>query len=1147
MTAPSASPARGSSARACFAAFASARRLQVISEFASKTASPRLVCLMVACADCSDGALDHLDVPGNAHVRAVSDGWEVDIPATREREADDGYRRLARGFASGAPKRLTRSQFSPEEWAAIQLHRKFFKAGANEGSRSDGSWDNADREMDSAGFNEGNSQMPVRAARDMGEAWDGGEGGPGSRDRYYHWVTKDGRTDKMGEQYKVFDGPIFDGRKGAEEKGQAKERQESLGAEERERERDSENEFVKGGEQEVMTGDDTKPSWLVVRQSARERTIKVERDARGQVKRIAVPMSAVIEPKGAGSWEITLPKAGSSESKDEAVVQVKDARDPSNAEKIETVAPQWPAVSDPGDLPGEDATVQSAQRARSAMSAGDNDAQLNGQAVDRAAYGIPERAPEGDDLEPLPFRASGKVAARGTHGPWALPSSVRDVPAVGVAAAAYVKSTARGGDAPRRESGDVTAHDMTPKWARKPVTDVYAPNQDPFYCMDGTESSLCGTTGHSEQEHDFSLGWDDGDGSDEREGVDSRRVGVVAKAQSALAREESRDRAGELGELQRRAGYRQTPASGDPYKYIRTGNYASILRHEDQVVAGSPSAPTEAGRTGRVQLSAGEQGKDSKWPGGDPRIVPALPYKVRAPYDGSLVKVGYPNMRGGMRGEDGDLLPYDDRSGAGNNVISHKDWASDVWARPSVFGERDVRDSVNRNEEGGARRLIDERGFHEYEAGNRGFHEPRPDDPHDADDSRESSTLRVDQFDVVGDEEGRRREARGGDGNADEFDSSRPASKADYDEDMGEQHRNREFDGATEHMYMPSGKAASHEAALAADTKRAAELRIAERARRRTQELRWPDGDSDRRRDDSRDLRRAEGSRAWSDSDYQEERRAHDMAERSNREREDEKDFQRRSLSRSHEREAALLRRWSRRAARDSELAATSRTELASRGARLQQLTQEPLSSSAQAGEERVNTIAEAKLKAQVARSTPHSLDSVRARLAEEHVNEVAARKLAAEARLVRLHGAISTASLQSTPASQEGAAGAGKGGAGAGGGAGGGEISHSIHSWLGVYEKHAPTPPRTTLSAGVDAVDAYNKKALAHILSSAHGGDASARLTARQAYLTLKREEHPQQLALKRRYLFVCCTARVAPPPSVTRRSRGLPLLPPV
>jgi len=39
----------------------------------------------------------------------------------------------------------------------------------------------------------------------------------------------------------------------------------------------------------------------------------------------------------------------------------------------------------------------------------------------------------------------------------------------------------------------------------------------------------------------------------------------------------------------------------------------------------------------------------------------------------------------------------------------------------------------------------------------------------------------------------------------------------------------------------------------------------------------------------------------------------------------------------------------------------------------------------------------------------------------------------------------------------------------------------------------------------------------LAHILSSAHGGDAAARLTARQAYAALKASEHPRQAALKR------------------------------
>ena len=1023
-------------------------------------------------ARCSDGALDHLDVPGDARIRPVADGWEVDIPASGERDKYDERRMMRR-----APKRLTRSHFSPEQWAAVKLGRKFYQSEVSEGSRRNGAWDYADRDMDRAGWNEDNSQMPVRAARDWGETWDGGEGGAGSRDRYYHWVTADGRTDTDGAQ------PPADA--GATE--------------------------ARGTSMQASAEHDSKPSWLVVRQSARDGTIKVERDARGNVKRIAVPVSAVVEPQGSGSWQIRLPKAASA-PEDDAVVHVADARDPANPEKVETVTRQWASVSAPGDLPGEDATVQNARGGSSRAGKDDTDAQLDGQAVDRAAYGIPERVPE----------PSGGVRS----GEGAPPRRSRDALA-----------------APRQVWGG---------WepARKPITDVYAPNEDPFYCMDGSESSICGTTGRPEQEHDFSLGWDG-----------------VAKAQRALAREKSRDHAGELGELQRRAGYRETPASGDPYKYIRHGNYARILRDEDRVMGAA------AGRTGHVDMSAGEQGKDREemeknaqversmesmhaeprrvpnarredggseprggrrdadrdqtaqledGPSGDPRTVPPLPYKVRAPYDGSLVRVGYPNMRGGMRAEDGELLPYDDRSGAGNNVISHKDWASDVWAHPSVWGVRDVRDSLNRNEAGGAGRLVDDKGFHEYEAGNRGFHEPLPYDRHDADDSRESSHLRVDQFDVAGDEEGRRRAARGGDGNADEFDASRAAAKADYDEDMGTPHRNRDWDGDTRHIYMPyAGKAASWTAALGTDAKRAAALRIAERAaRRRAQTLRSDGrraegGDPRDQDEDLLDRERRERAR-HSDSDYEEERREHDEEERINREREDEKGFERRALARRHERDAAVLRRWSRRAARDSELAAASQTELAAPPpARLEQLSQTPLSPSALAAEQRVNAIAEAKLKAQAARSTAHSLASVTARLAEEHVNEVAQRKLAAEARLARRHGVDSTASLQTTSEADEGAAATGTGSEGRGPTA---KISHSISSWLGAYEKHAALPARTTLSAGVDAVDDYNDKALAHVLSSAHGGDGAARLTARQAYSVLKSEEHPQQLALKRR-----------------------------
>ena len=86
----------------------------------------------------SDGALDHLDVPGDARIRPVADGWEVDIPASGERDKYDERRMMRR-----APKRLTRSHFSPEQWAAVKLGRKFYQSEVSEGSRRNGAWEGA--------------------------------------------------------------------------------------------------------------------------------------------------------------------------------------------------------------------------------------------------------------------------------------------------------------------------------------------------------------------------------------------------------------------------------------------------------------------------------------------------------------------------------------------------------------------------------------------------------------------------------------------------------------------------------------------------------------------------------------------------------------------------------------------------------------------------------------------------------------------------------------------------------------------------------------------------------------------------------------------------------------------------------------------
>jgi len=978
-----------------------------------------------------DGELDHLDVPGDARIRPVADGWEVDIPEGGGRDRYNERFQMRRG------NRLRRSHFSDKEWAANRLRQKFYAADVDKSTRRDPAWQETTKEMDRAGWNEDNSMMPIHAVKDAYDEWSSSNPTvTGTRDRYYHWVSKDGRTDTVdGEapkQSTVKKLPV------------------------------------------VNTADDNKPSWLVVRPSITDGTIKVERNAAGGIEHVAVPVSAMVESSGSGGWKISFPadaaklRAGKTRQTTKravhsrGTVRVADAEDPSNSEKVESVTPQWASVSAPGDEPGEDAKVSSVRSIRSAASEEDS-TDIHGQNIDRAAYGISERAPA-----PV-------------------------TPTIAVSGGKALRHSRDGLAAPRQVWGGWEQH-------MKPVVDVYAPNEDPFYCADGTEASICGTTGRPEQEHDFSLGWD-GD----------------KKAQRALAKEKSRDRAGELGQAPkrqaRRSGHRETPASGDPYKYVRDGHYAKILKHEDDVVS------NWAGRTGGVEMSAGEQRKDAEEMEKDAQIehaqsmkgvsdgeapkeqaaksprpylqntritVPALPYKVRAPYDGSLNRIGYPNMRGGMRSEDGSLLPYDDRSGTGNNVIAHKDWASDVWRRPSPYGVRDVRDSLNRNEEGGARRLVDRGGYHEYESGNQGFHEPLPSDAHDSDDSRESEGLRVDQFDIAGDEEGRRRVARGGDGNAGEFDSSRHAAKADYDVDVVVKPKSREDDGDTQHIYIPySDKTAWGSSDLAVQVKDRAVRRIEERARRRSQKLSWPHV-SDAHREDvrgRRDERRGGSQRAW-------DRDEHSMGWK--RIREDEKRYEQVHLKRQHQRDQTLLQRWQRRAARDSREAKESQMRA---NGHLEQLSLAPLTRSVSVAEQRVNTIAEAKLAAQA-----QSADSVSARLAQEHVNEVAARKLAAEARLAQHRGGSALKSLTASA-----------------GGRNIVKVAKHMSSWLGAYERHAPLPPRTSLSAGVDAVDHYNTRALDHILSSSHGGDAEARLTARQAVTTLKAEEHPRQLEIKR------------------------------
>ena len=337
----------------------------------------------------ADGALDRLDVPGDARIRPVADGWEVDIPDAHDRDRYNERYMMRKG------RRLKRAHFNDKQWAARRLLRKFYSSDVDKRSRRDPAWADTPAEMDRAGWNAGDSKMTVRAGGL--DAWrsDANRHATGTRDGYYHWVAADGRTDAAAHV--------------AREARQA----------------------VKRAARKVVdvdTGDDRKPPWLVVRQSAKDGSVKIERDEHGGIKRVVVPVSALVAPTGAGEWKITFPTT--------------------------------------------------AARLHSAAGAS---------------------APSAS--------ASGSPGAPTAAAPW------------GSTAAPAAPVQVWGGWEPRR----------------RPVTDVYAPNEDPFWCMDGSEASLCGSKRDAiprgDDEHDYTLGWNG-----------------FTKAKRAVARETARDSAGERGE-----------------------------------------------------------------------------------------------------------------------------------------------------------------------------------------------------------------------------------------------------------------------------------------------------------------------------------------------------------------------------------------------------------------------------------------------------------------------------------------------------------------------------------------------------------------------------------------------------------------------
>jgi hypothetical protein len=74
----------------------------------------------------SDGDIEHIDVPNNAVVKRVKDGWSIELPKPEPRDLYDSESYLPRG------DHLYRKQFTAKEWAAKKLLEKFFRADSGE-------------------------------------------------------------------------------------------------------------------------------------------------------------------------------------------------------------------------------------------------------------------------------------------------------------------------------------------------------------------------------------------------------------------------------------------------------------------------------------------------------------------------------------------------------------------------------------------------------------------------------------------------------------------------------------------------------------------------------------------------------------------------------------------------------------------------------------------------------------------------------------------------------------------------------------------------------------------------------------------------------------------------------------------------------
>ncbi|EKX44607.1 hypothetical protein GUITHDRAFT_163496 [Guillardia theta CCMP2712] len=235
-----------------------------------------------------NGELEKIDVPGDAVIRPVSDGYEVSLPDEQERDLYDEDRHIKK-----SRKWLKRSQFSDREWDENRLLRKFWNSEVHPDSRWHG-WSHVGNWIDHV--SDGDASMHVRLQRQ-----EEGPGYPSNTDTtrnvwYYHdgSYSYDNPSKTPAHEAEDFDEETGDGAHDCDLKCMISHIAETIASA-----------IISNNSSKSAVLDHPLPKWLSRGEKSRT-SVSVITSKDGSVERIIVPYDSILS-RGSRGWKISFP------------------------------------------------------------------------------------------------------------------------------------------------------------------------------------------------------------------------------------------------------------------------------------------------------------------------------------------------------------------------------------------------------------------------------------------------------------------------------------------------------------------------------------------------------------------------------------------------------------------------------------------------------------------------------------------------------------------------------------------------------------------------------------------------------------------------------------------------------------------------